>query len=80
MSRQLSAVDVAGTGLFDGGMSWGVVILGLLGFLAVVAVCGFGILARFRDRAADRRSLEVLRAERQKALGESAGGSEPSSL
>lgn len=79
MNRQLSAADVAGTGLFEGGMSWGVVLLGLLAFLAVVAVCGFGILARFRDRAADQRSLEVLRAERQKALGAESDGSEPGS-
>jgi hypothetical protein len=49
------------SGLFDGGFSWGVVMLAILGFLAVVAVCGFGVLARLRDRAADRRSLEALR-------------------
>jgi len=49
------------SGLFDGGFSWGMGILVLLGFLAVVAVCGFGVLARYRDRASDRRSLEALR-------------------
>jgi hypothetical protein len=49
------------SGLFDGGLSWGMAILAILGFLAVVAVCGFGVLARYRDRAADRRSLEALR-------------------
>lgn len=77
MTWQQSANDVSGTGLFDGGISWGVVLLGLLAFLAVVAVCGFGILARYRDRAADRRSLEVLRAERQSAPGETADGGAP---
>ena len=76
MSWQNAAGDVAGTGLFDGGMSPGVVLLGVLGFLAVVAVCGFGILARFRDREADRRSLEVLRAERLRAIGEEVDGGE----
>ena len=49
------------SGLFDGGFSWKMVILAVLGFLAVVAVCGFGVLARYRDRAADRRSLQALR-------------------
>jgi hypothetical protein len=52
------------SGMFEGGFSWGMVILAILGFLAVVAVCGFGVLARFRDRAADRRSLEALRRSR----------------
>ena len=53
------------SGLFDGGFSWGMVILAFLGFLAVVAVCGFGVVARLRDRAADRRSLESFRRSTQ---------------
>jgi hypothetical protein len=57
------AVDATGSDLLSG---WGGVVLGILAFLAVVAVCGFGILARLRDRAADRRSIEALRADREK--------------
>lgn len=64
MTWMQAARDTTGSGLFDGGVSWGVIVLGVLGFLATVAVCGFGVLARLRDRAADRRSLEALRAER----------------
>lgn len=66
------AVDATGTGLLSG---WGGVLLGILAFLAVVAVCGFGILARLRDRASDRRSIEALRAERERAAGGNAGSS-----
>ena len=51
-----AAGDGTGSGLFEGGLTWGVVLLGLLGLLALVAVCSFGVLARMRDRAADRRS------------------------
>jgi len=47
--------------LFDGGFSWGLVLIGLAALLALTAVCTFGILARVRDRAADRKSLEALR-------------------
>ena len=64
------AVDATGSGLLSG---WGGVVLGILAFLAVVAVCGFGILARLRDRAADRRSLEALRADREKKAAGDAG-------
>jgi len=64
MRGQFAAGVGAGSGLSDGGVSWGVIALGVLGFLALVAVCGFGVLARLRDREADRRSLEALRAER----------------
>lgn len=64
------AVDATGSGLLSG---WGGVVLGILAFLAVVAVCGFGILARLRDRAADRRSIEALRADREKKAAGSSG-------
>lgn len=52
------------TALFDGGFSWGLVLIGLVGFLALTAVCTFGILARVRDRAADRKSLAALQRSR----------------
>jgi hypothetical protein len=55
------------SGLFDGGFSWGMAVLAILGFFAVVAVCGFGVVARLRDRASDRRSLEAFRRSTQLA-------------
>ena len=69
-----AAGDGTGSGLFEGGLTWGVVLLGLLGLLALVAVCSFGVLARMRDRAADRRSLEALRAERAASAGADPNG------
>jgi hypothetical protein len=69
-----AAGDGTGSGLFEGGLTWGVVLLGLLGLLALVAVCSFGVLARLRDRAADRRSLEALRAERAASAGPDPSG------
>jgi len=79
MTFQQTAADGTGAGLFEGGVSWGVIVLGVLGFLALVAVCGFGVLARLRDRAADRRSLEAWRAERAAAAGDAANGAPPTS-
>jgi hypothetical protein len=64
MTWQAAAQRAGDSGLFEGGLSWGTVVLGVLGVLALVAVCTFGILARLRDRAADQKSLEALRAER----------------
>ena len=64
-----AAGDGTGSGLFEGGLTWGVVLLGLLALVALVAVCSFGVLARLRDREADRRSLEALRAERAASAG-----------
>jgi hypothetical protein len=65
------------SGLFDGGFSWGMVILAILGFLAVVAVCGFGVLARLRDRAADRRSLEAYRLSTRSTVVEAVPPANP---
>lgn len=69
MTWQQAAGDGTGSSLFESGLSWGVVLLIVVGFLALVAVCSFGVLARLRDRAADRKSLEALRAERLAAAG-----------
>jgi hypothetical protein len=75
--------------LFDGGFSWGLVLIGLAALLALTAVCTFGILARVRDRAADRRSLEVLRrseqptgpsADRPPKSGDSGPSGDPSTM
>ncbi|MEP6562450.1 MAG: hypothetical protein ABJD68_15410 [Nakamurella sp.] len=62
MSWQLAAHAPGSTksGLFDSGFSWGLVLIGIVAVLALAAVCTFGILARLRDRAADRRSLDAL--------------------
>jgi hypothetical protein len=54
--------------LFDGGFSWGLVLIGFVALLALTAVCTFGILARVRDRAADRKSLEALHRAVQPAI------------
>ena len=55
------------TDLFGGGFSWGLVLIGGIALLALTAVCTFGILARVRDRAADRRSLAALAQAAQPA-------------
>jgi hypothetical protein len=47
------------SGLFDGGFSWGLVLLGVVGFIALVIVCSLGFIARMRDRAAERKELEA---------------------
>ena len=43
------------SGLFDGGFSWGMVLLAVLGFLALLIVCSLGFIARLRDRAVERQ-------------------------
>jgi hypothetical protein len=63
MSWQVSAAHTPGsttTDLFDGGFSWGLLLIGTVALLALTAVCTFGILARMRDRAADQKSLAAL--------------------
>jgi len=68
MSWHVSAVQTPGsttTDLFDGGFSWGLVLIGAVALLALTAVCTFGILARIRDRAADRKSLAALHQSTQ---------------
>jgi len=68
MSWQASAVHGPGSttsDLFEGGFSWGLVLIGIVALLALTAVCTFGILARLRDRAADRKSLASLRRSTQ---------------
>jgi len=48
------------SGLFDGGFSWGLVLLAVVGLIALVIVCSLGFLARLRDRAAERQEREAL--------------------
>jgi len=63
MNWQAAAAHTPGSttsGLFDGGPSVGLVLIGIVALLALTAVCTFGILARVRDRAADRKSLAAL--------------------
>lgn len=79
MSWQQAARDSTGSGLFEDGLSGGMIVLCVLGFLAVVAVCGFGVLARLRDRASDRRSLEAFRAE-QAAAAAGSSAAEPAAV
>ena len=55
------------TDLFGGGFSWGFVLIGGIALLALIAVCTFGILARVRDRASDRRALAALHQAHQPA-------------
>lgn len=58
--QSVAAPGSTNSGLFDGGLSWGLVLIGIVALLALTAVCTFGILARVRDRAADRKSLAAL--------------------
>lgn len=54
------------SGLFDGDFSWGLVLLGVVGLIALVLVCSLGFIARMRDRAAERKEREAReRAQRQ---------------
>ena len=72
MSWQVSAAQAPGStnsGLFSGGFSWGLLLIGIVALLALIAVCTFGVLARVRDRAADRKSLEALRRSTQPKSG-----------
>jgi putative copper export protein len=55
----VQAVGSSSTGLFEGGVSWGMVLLFVLGFLVLVLVCSLGFIARLRDRAADRQAQEA---------------------
>jgi hypothetical protein len=47
------------SGLFDGGFSWGLVLLAVVGLIALLIVCSLGFLARLRDRAAERAAREA---------------------
>jgi hypothetical protein len=47
------------SGLFDGGFSWGLVLLAVVGLIALVIVCSLGFLARMRDRAVERQEREA---------------------
>lgn len=47
------------SGLFDGNFSWGLVLLAVAGFIALVIVCSLGFIARMRDRAAEREAHEA---------------------
>ena len=48
------------SGLFDGGFSWGLVLLAVVGFIALLVVCSLGFLARLRDRAAERDERQAV--------------------
>lgn len=47
------------SGLFDGGFSWGLVLLVVVGLIALVIVCSLGFIARLRDRAVERQEREA---------------------
>lgn len=44
--------------------SVGMLLVYVLGFVALVVVCSLGIIARLRDRAAERKRLEQQRGGR----------------
>jgi hypothetical protein len=46
-----------GSSLFDGGFSWGTLLLVIGMFVSLAVVSSLGILARIRDRAADRTAV-----------------------
>lgn len=46
-----------GSSLFDGGFSWGTLLLVIGMFVSLAVVSSLGILARIRDRAADRAAV-----------------------
>lgn len=45
--------------LFGGGLSWGLVLLVVVGLAALVIVCSLGFIARLRDRAVERQEREA---------------------
>ena len=47
------------SGLFEGGFGWGGVLLVIGMVVALAIVSGLGILARLRDRASERKALDV---------------------
>lgn len=55
------------SGLFDGDFSWGLVLLGVVGLIALVLVCSLGFIARMRDRAAERKEREARERAQQQA-------------
>jgi len=55
------------SGLFDGDFSWGLVLLGVVGFIALVIVCSLGFIARMRDRAAERKERDANQRAHQQA-------------
>ena len=56
-----NAAGSGSSGLFEGGFGWGGVLLVVGMVVALAIVSGLGILARIRDRAADRRAVEATR-------------------
>ena len=48
------------SGLFEGGFSWGMVLLAVVGLIALVLVCSLGFIARIRDRAVERQEREAI--------------------
>jgi hypothetical protein len=55
------------SGLFDGGFSWGLALLAVAGFIALLIVCSLGFLARLRDRAAEREEREAIQRLQDRA-------------
>ena len=55
------------SGLFDGDFSWGLVLLGVVGLIALVIVCSLGFIARMRDRAAERKERDAKQRAHQEA-------------
>ncbi len=55
MTRHVA--ESGASGLFVGGFGWGGVLLVMGMVLALAVVSGLGILARMRDRTAERRAI-----------------------
>jgi len=55
------------SGLFDGGFSWGLALLAVAGFIALLIVCSLKFLARLRDRAAEREEREAIQRLQDRA-------------
>jgi hypothetical protein len=49
----------SGSGLLDGGFSWGTALLVIGMFVSLAVVSSLGIIARMRDRAAERRAVRT---------------------
>jgi hypothetical protein len=59
MTWQVATPGSTSSGLFDGGFSWGLVLISVLGFIALLIVCSLGFIARMRDRAVERQERAV---------------------
>ena len=52
-----NVAESGASGLFEGGFGWGGVLLVVGMVLALAVVSGLGILARMRDRTAERKAV-----------------------